>query len=153
MSTPLDDLLANYVTQPVGGDRIPVTVSLSASQIDLLRQLADERGVAFDALVEFLLFKQLKVEHARRLVDEPPERLPKSFTDDRVARAKVDLAKDVAAVKAGIEERGDRATRIAEQMQAALDQITGDTDSQLEEVQRQSALSDAMIDEALKKKR
>ena len=134
----------------VTGDRLPATYSLSPRLTDLLQQMAAARGVPLDALVEFYLYKQLRAEQARRLVGEKPEPVPSSFVNEAVARAKVEAAKDVAAVKGGIEERGDRAARVAEQMEAMLHDATG-ADEHLEAVQRKNAQQDAMIDMALEK--
>ncbi len=148
----LDDELAAYLAQPVTGERLGATYQLSIGLVGILQDLARERAVPVDALVEHLLFKAVRAEHARRLVGEKPDPIPASFTDDRVARAKVELAKDVAAVTAH-EERGDKAARIAGEMEALLGSVTGAADPEIEELNRRIAEADAKTDLALQKKR
>lgn len=140
--------VAAYLASPVGGERLPSTHHLSIGLVGLLHRMAAERRVPVDALVEFMLFKQIKADQARRLVESPLEPIPASFSDDRVARARVELEKDVAAIKGRHEPRGDKASRIAAEMQAVLDDATG-RDSDLEAVQRRTAIDDATIDLAL----
>ena len=147
----LDDTLSAYLAQPVTGDHAPATWSLSPALIVLLQQMAAERNVPVDALVEFYLFKQLRNEQARRLVGERPDPIPSSFLNAQVARAKVDVARDVAAVKGNLEDRGDRAARVAAQMEGTLSD-TSDVDF-LETVRRRAAESDAQVDLALDKER
>lgn len=149
--TNLEAAVAAYLQAPVSGERLPVTHQLSFSLAALLPQLAAERGVTEEALVEFLLFKQIRSEQARRMVGEPLEPLPASFTDDRVARAKVELARDVAAVKSLQEQGGDKAARLAAGLQAVLDDAQG-ADEHLEQVRRQTAVDDARLDLALEKR-
>lgn len=149
--TPLDELLGTYLATPVTGERLGATYQLSIGLVGLLQRLAADRGAPVDALVEHLLFKAVRAENARRLVGEKPDPIPASFLDDRVARAKVELRQDVAAIKAH-EERGDRATRIAREMQAVLDDATG-ADPETAELNRRIAQNDAKADQALDKKR
>lgn len=130
----LDDRLADYLARPVDGDRLPARFQLSPALTALLVDLAAERGVPTDAFVEHLLFKAIRSENARRLVGEKPDPVPASFVDDRVARAKVELAKDVAAIKTH-EGRGDRATRILSGMEAMLADATG-ADPEIDELNR-----------------
>lgn len=148
--TDLEAAVAAYLQTPVTGERLPVTHRLSFGLAALLPQLAAERGVTEEALVEFLLYKQIRSEQARRMVGEPLEPLPSSFTDDRVAQAKVELARDLAAVKALQEQGGDKAARLAAGLQAVLDDAQG-TDEHLDQVRRQTAVDDARLDLALEK--
>ena len=69
-----------------------------------------------------------------------------------VADAKAELIKDRSAALALREERGDKATRIAAEMEAAVVSGTLETDKHLEAVQRKAATADAMLDQALKKR-
>src|SRR5262249_12562981 len=101
---------------------------------------------------EHALFKAMRAEKARLLVGEPPDPIPSSFVNDRVASAKVELEKDKAAREAAMEGRGDRATRVADAMEAALKGAQA-PDEHLEAVQRSAAVGDAMLDQALNKKR
>lgn len=152
MSDPnLDADLAAYLAQPVTGERLPSTYSLSIGLVGILQRLAQARGVPVDALVEHALFKAVRADQARRLVDEKPDPIPSSFLDDRVARAKVDLTRDVAAIRAH-EERGDKASRLASELEAMLDDASA-TEPELEAVRRQTAVDEAKIDLALEKKR
>ena len=149
MSDPtLEADVAAYLQRPVTGERLPSTHRLSVDLVGLLHRMAAERGVPVDALVEFLLFKQVRAEQARRMVGEPLEPVPASFVDDAVARAKADLQEEVARVKASHEQGGDKAQRLVAGMQAALDDAEG-TDRDLEELRRRSALDEAKIDLAL----
>jgi hypothetical protein len=133
----------------VTGERLPATHSLSIGLVGVLQRLAQERGVPVDALVEHLLFKQLRGERARRLVGEQPEPIPASFLNDRVAAAKVELAKDVAAIHQ-TEGRGDKAARAAAELEALLADASGH-DEHLEAVQRTTAERDARVDLAMDK--
>jgi hypothetical protein len=149
--TTLDEALAAYLARPVAGDQQPVSYALSPALVDLLTRLAADRAVPVDALVEHILFKAVRAENARRLVDEKPDPIPTSFLDARVAAAKASVAQDVAAIEGLREARGDRATRIVEELESAL--LGGGTrvDPELEALQRQSAAAESMLDEALKK--
>ncbi len=152
MPPTLDEALAAYLAKPVTGERLGATYQLSLGLVGVLQELAQARGVPVDALVEHLLFKGVRAENARRLVSEKPDPIPASFLDDRVARAKVELAQDVAAVKAH-EERGDKATRLAGELEARLGNATGGADSEIDELNRRIAQADAKTDLALQKKR
>lgn len=132
----LEQDVAAYLAQPVTGERFPGTFQLSPALLVLLPRLAAERGVPVDALVEHMLFKQVRGDQARRMVGEKQEPVPASFADDRVARAKVELTKDVAAVKAGLEAPGDKATRLANQLEAVLNDATGEVDPEIEALNR-----------------
>lgn len=148
----LDADLAAYLARPVTGEKLPAAYAFDPMLVALLQKLAAERAVSVDALAEFLVFKALKGEHARRLIGEKPEPVPASFANERVARAKIEVAKDVAAVRAGIEERGDRAARIAAQMEAVLADAQGDV-PELENVRREALEGEARVDLALEKTR
>jgi hypothetical protein len=124
----IDDVLATYLAQPVSGDRTQATFQLSPRLLDVLTQLAAERHVTVDVFVEYALFKQLRSEQARRLVGERPDAIPTSFLNEQVARAKVEVAKDVAAIR-NVEGRGDRAERIANQLEQILADATGKSGS------------------------
>ena len=145
----LDEDLPAYLARPVTGERLAATYSLSIGLVGILQRLAQDRGVPVDALVEHFLFKQLRAEHARRLVDEKPDPIPASFLSDRVAEAKIELQKDVAAIRSH-EERGDKAARVAAQMEAMLADASGH-DEHLETIQRRNAAADAQMDMALQK--
>jgi hypothetical protein len=147
----LDADLSAYLARPITGDRRKAEWKLSSGLIDILQRLAQERGVPPDVLVEYALFKAVRADKARRLVGEPPDLIPASFQNDLVADAKVSLEKDRAALQSLREERGDKASRIAGEMEAALKNATA-PDEHLEAVQRKAALSDAMLDQALKKR-
>lgn len=142
--------VAAYISSPTSGERLPSTHALSIGLVGLLHRMAAERGVPVDALVEFMLFKQIKADQARRMVESPLEPVPASFSSDAVARARVELEKDAAAIKGSQEERGDKASRIAAEMQAVLDDAQG-VDSELDTVRRRTALDDATLDIALEK--
>lgn len=142
--------VASYIASPVSGERLPSTHELSIGLVGLLHRMAAERGVPVDSLVEFMLYKQIKADQARRLVGSPLEPVPASFSDNAVARARVELEKDVAAIKGRHEPRGDKASRIAAEMQAVLDDAKG-IDSQMDQVRRRTAIDDATIDIALEK--
>ncbi len=146
----LDDALSTYLARPVTGDRLAASYNLSTGLVGVLQQLAAERGVPLDALVEHYLFKAVRAEHARRLVEEAPDAIPASFLNDRVAAAKDDLREVVANTKAH-EERGDKATRLVNELEARL----GDPhdDPHLDAVQRRAAEGDARIDAALLKRK
>lgn len=153
MSDPtLEADVAAYLAQPVTGERLPSTHGISPRLAALLPRLAAERGVPVDALVEFLLFKGIRAEQARRMVGEPLETLPASFVRDDIAREKVELAKDVAAIKGLREQPGDKASRVVAQMQAMLDDATGH-DADLDAVKQKAATGEAMLDLALEKHR
>lgn len=147
----LDSALSTYLAKPVTGERLPVDWKLSIGLVGLLQDLARDRGVPVEAVVEFALFKAMRAEKARLLVGEGPDPIPSSFVNDRVATAKVELEQDKAAREAAQEGRGDRASRMADAMEAALHAAQA-PDEHLQAVQRQGALGDAMIDQALKKK-
>jgi hypothetical protein len=154
MSIPgLDEALAAYLARPVTGERLPAAYQLSPQLTDVLARLAADRAVPVDALVEHMLFKAVRAENARRLVDERPDPIPASFLDARVAAAKAAVAEEVAAIKGLQEERGDRATRIVDQLENALHDAGARLDPELEALQRRAATADAMLDEALKTKR
>jgi hypothetical protein len=147
----LESDLSEYLARPVTGDRLPVDWRLSPRLIDMLKRLALERGVSTETLVEYALFKAVRADKARLMVGEPLDPVPASFTSALVAEVKAELIKDRAAALAVREERGDRATRIAAEMEAVLHGAQA-PDPHLEAVQRQAATSDAMIDQALKKR-
>lgn len=142
--------VAAYLASPVSEERLPSTHDLSVTLVGLLHRMAAERNVPVDALVEFMLFKQVKADQARRLVESPLEPVPASFFNEAVARARLELEKDVAAIKGMHEPRGDKASRIAAEMQAVLDDATG-VDAELEAVRRRTAVDDATLDLALEK--
>jgi hypothetical protein len=148
----LDAALSAYLARPVTGERLPVDWKLSMGLVGVLGDLARERGMPVEAVVEYALFKALRAEKARLLVGEAPDPIPASFLNDRVATAKVELEKDKAAREAAQEGRGDRASRMADAMEAALKSAQA-PDEHLEAVQRSAALGDAMIDQALNRKR
>lgn len=148
----LERALAGYLASPVDAERQPATWSVSPRLVALLERLAAERGLAVDALVEHLLFRQLRTVQARLLVGEPEEPVPASFVDGRVARAKAELAAEVAAVKAR-ELPGDKAARIADEMQSRLDELSREHDSELEALRRRTAVDEAKVDLSLGKKR
>jgi hypothetical protein len=154
MSNPdLDEALAAYLARPVAGDQQPAAFALSPTLVDVLARLAADRAVPVDALVEHMLFKAVRAENARRMVDEKPDPIPSSFLDARVAAAKAEVARDVAAIKGLQEARGDRATRIVEGLESTLHDAGASLDPELEALQRRAAATDAMLDEALKKPR
>jgi hypothetical protein len=117
----------------------------------MLQRLAQERGVTTEALAEYALFKAVRADKARRMVGEPPDPVPASFTNPLVADAKAQVQQDRAAYAAAREDPGDKASRIAAAMEATLNSVRA-PDEHLEAVQRQAAASDAMLDEALKKR-
>jgi len=147
----LADDVAAYLAHPTGGEKLETTFPLSLSQAGILQRLAAARGVAPAALAEYLIFKGIRADHARLLVDEPLDPVPASFADERVAAAKRDLEAQVAAVKAH-EERGDKASRIAAQMEAVLQDAQGGS-PEAEALQREAAKGDAMLEMALDKER
>lgn len=149
----LEQEVAAYLAQPVTGERIPSTHPLSPGLLALLPRLAAERGVSVDSLLEYLLFKQIRFEQARRLVGDSLDPVPASFADERVARAKVEVAREVAAERAAVEERGDKAARLADELEATLQGATGEVDPEIEALNRRVAEADARVDQALGKKR
>jgi hypothetical protein len=142
--------LTTYLARPVTGERLPATYSLSVGLVGILQRMAQERGAPVDALVEHALFKALRGEHARQLVGEKPDPIPASFLDDRVAQAKVQVALDVAAIK-DVEGRGDKAARVAAQMEAMLADASEASEQHIETLQRSAAVGDAKLDAALEK--
>ena len=148
----LDADISAYLASPTSDERLPVEFKLSPRLLDVVRRLAAERGASADAWVEYTLFKAVRADYARRMVGEPSDLIPASFQNDLVAQAKDELAKDRAVLQAAQEQRGDKASRIAGEMEAALDAARA-PDEHLEAVQRKGALANAMLDDALAKKR
>lgn len=145
-------LLAEYVANPTDGERLPATWQLTDRLQAVLDLAAQEQGVAVDALVEHLLYRQLLAVRARLLVDEPMEKVPASFVDPRVAAARARMTSE-RALRTPAEDRGDRAEKAALELEADVARLGSDADGQLDEVRRKTALADAMLEEALKNKR
>lgn len=148
----LEEEVASYLQSPVSGERLPIELALSVELSALLDKLAAERAVAKSALVEFFLFKQIRAEQARRLVDEPLEPIPSSFSNLDVARARKHAEAEIEHVKSQLESRGDKAARIARDLEAVLDG-TDAPDLELDEVRRRTALDEARLELAVERRR
>ena len=149
----LESEVAAYLSQPVTGERLTGSMALTPRLWALLPALAAERGVSVEALVEFMLFKQIRSDQARRMVGEKQELVPSSFANALIATAKVQEQRDLEVRKSLIEGGGDKATRLVAQMQAVLDDTRGGVDPEIEALNRRVAEADAKVDLGLAKKR